>query len=81
MNKLQQYSWVKFDYDSIPKAHHKDYPFRPDVSYIYFGEIPNMPGHCIVLEPPIRNTFHPTVGQFHVGYHTENFREATDDEV
>lgn len=46
---------------------------KDDKSMIYFGEIPNMPGHCVVMGS--------TTGDFYVGYHIENFVELTEDEV
>ncbi|MCD0460144.1 hypothetical protein [Roseiconus lacunae] len=42
-------------------------------TYIFFGEIPNMRGHCVVAD-------HQT-GQLYSGYHTENFVELTEDEA
>ena len=50
---LRQYSLVGFDFDSIKDEFaKKEYlkVFKEDEVYIYFGEIPNMPGYCIVLE-------------------------------
>lgn len=42
-------------------------------TYVFLGEIPNMPGHCVVLN-------HRT-GKVYSGYHTDNFIELTEDEV
>lgn len=42
-------------------------------TYVFLGEIPNMLGHCVVLN-------HRT-GKVHSGYHTENFAELAEDEV
>lgn len=66
-------SLVRFKYDAIPSSYHAKYPFMDDRSYVFFGEIPNMPGHCVVAD-------HKT-GQIHSGYHTENFVEIPDDET
>lgn len=41
--------------------------------FVFLGEIPNMRGHCVVMD---RKT-----GKLHAGYHPENFREMTEDEV
>jgi diadenosine tetraphosphate (Ap4A) HIT family hydrolase len=41
--------------------------------YVFLGDIPNMPGHCVVLN-------HRT-GKVYSGYHTENFVELSEDEV
>jgi hypothetical protein len=46
--------------------------FNDDI-YIFLGEIPNMPGHCVLL----RNND----GKLFSGYHTENFIELTDEET
>ena len=75
-NKLKQprkNSIVKFDFESLPKRFHKKYPFRPGHSYVFFGEIPNMPGHCIVADYK--------TGKIYSGYHVENFIELNSDET
>ena len=41
--------------------------------YIFFGEIPNMPEHCVVVDTK--------TGKISSGFHTDNFVELTDDEV
>jgi hypothetical protein len=40
---------------------------------VFFGEIPNMPGHCVVAD-------HRS-GQIYVGYHTDDFVELTEEEA
>lgn len=69
----QQYSLVRFDYDSIPGEYHSQYPFTRKGVYVFFGDIPNMPGHCVVAD-------HKT-GQLYSGYHTESFVELSPDET
>jgi hypothetical protein len=69
----RQYSLVKFDFDSIPSEFHKRYPFSVEDVFIFFGEIPNMAGHCIVAN-------HRT-GKIYSGYHMENFVELDEDEA
>jgi hypothetical protein len=49
------------------------YPFKKDEAYVFLGEIPNMPGHCVVAER--------TNGKIHAGYHTKSFHELSADEV
>jgi hypothetical protein len=49
------------------------YPFKKGVAYIFLGEIPNMPGHCVIAEK--------MSGKIHAGYHTESFIELTSDET
>jgi hypothetical protein len=53
--------------------HRRRYPFNPKAVYVFFGEFPNMPGHCVVAD-------HRT-GQIYSGYHTENFEEIPGDET
>ena len=66
-------SLVRFEHDLLPKKFHRKYPFIEGRAYVYFGEIPNMAGHCVVMD-------HRT-GQFFSGYHTENFTEIAEDET
>jgi len=68
----RQYALVKFDFSSLPKEYHRGYPFSANHRYIYVGEIPNMEGHCIVMDEK---------GKIYTGYHTENFVELTEDEM
>ena len=42
-------------------------------SFIYLGEIPNLPGHCVIAGI--------TTGKIYSGYHIENFRVATEEEL
>lgn len=51
----------------LPPGYLDQYPMQPGKAYIFLGEIPNMGGHCIVVEKD--------TGKFHVGYHTELFKE------
>ena len=69
----RQYSLVRFRFDQLPAKYHDRYPFKPDGVYVFFGDIPNMPGHCVVAD-------HRT-GQIYSGYHTENFAEIPEDET
>lgn len=67
---IPQYSLVIFIYD-LPEGYKNSYPFKENHQYIYFGEIPNMPGHCIVMD-------HST-GKMYSGYHTDHFEEVTEE--
>lgn len=72
----RQYSLVKYDISDQPEEFQKNYAdgnyeFSPNHRYIFLGEIPNMQGHCIVMDDK---------GKHYVGYHIENFIELTDDE-
>ena len=66
----RQYALVRFDFDALPEEYHQGYPFSPDHRYIYLGEMPNMEGHCIVMDDK---------GKHYVGYHTENFVELSEE--
>lgn len=66
-------SLVRFRHEAVPSEYQGAYPFKRDHSYVFFGDIPNMPGHCVVAD-------HIT-GQIFSGYHTDNFVEIDEDEV
>ena len=68
----RQYSLVNFDFSAMPLKYHKAYPFTENGAYVFLGEIPNMLGHCIVVD-------HVT-GQIYSGDHTENFIEVKEDD-
>lgn len=63
---------ARFQFELIPEEYHARYPFTPDGVYVFFGEIPNIPGHCVVAD-------HKT-GRVYSGYHTEWFAELPEDE-
>ncbi len=65
---IPQYSNVIFD-PMLPEGVENQYLLKEDHPYIFFGEIPNMPGHCIVMDFQ--------TGEFFNGYHTEHFIEVT----
>jgi hypothetical protein len=46
--------------------------FRTGEVLLYLGEIQQMPGHCIVVN---------NEGKVFWGYHTDNFREPTEEEL
>ena len=64
---------VKFDFDNLHKKYHSDYPFNKNQRLIFMGEIPNMPGHCVLMDA--------VTTKLYSGYHTENFKELMDDET
>lgn len=49
------------------------YPFKKKESYVFLGEIPNMPGHCVVAEQK--------TGKIFAGFHTELFTELPVGEI
>ena len=69
----RQYSLVRFQFELVPAEYHDKYPFVPGGVYVFFGDIPNTPGHCVVAD-------HKT-GRLFSGYHTENFAELSEDDV
>lgn len=48
------------------------YPFKRGESLLWLGEITNMPGHCVVVT---------RAGKVLWGYHSENFRDPTPEEL
>jgi hypothetical protein len=66
-------SLVKFKASSMRRGFRNKYPFRIDATYIFIGEIPNMPGHCVLAD-------HQT-GKLYSGYHTDNFVELSGNEL
>lgn len=69
----RQYSLIKFNFESVPVEYHDKYPFTKEDVLIFFGEIPNMLGHCVVAN-------HKT-GQIYSGYHVDNFIEINEEEI
>jgi len=69
----RQHSIVKFDFDSLPEEYHSKFPFKKESVYIFFGEIPNMPGHCVVCDFK--------TGEMFCGYHTGQFIELSEEET
>jgi diadenosine tetraphosphate (Ap4A) HIT family hydrolase len=66
-------SLVHFDFDNTPQDFHSKYPFEKKQVLLFMGEIPNMPGHCVVVDN--------ASGKLYSGYHTENFTEIPEDET
>lgn len=66
---MRQYALVKLvEGISISES----FDLSEDV-YVFLGEIPNMKDHCVVIGQRSGKAF--------VGYHTENFRELSEDET
>ena len=49
----------------------RDHPIMKEKTFIFFGEIPNMPGHCVVSGNESGKVFS--------GYHIENFQEIQEE--
>ncbi len=56
----------------LPKGYKDKYPWEDGQAVLIVGEIENMPGHCIVVD---------RAGKVSWGYHTDGFREPTEDEL
>lgn len=65
----RQYALV----ECLPYPEEKHRPFPKGQAFVFLGEIPNMPGHCIVAEAK--------KGKLHVGFHTDRFKEITEDKT
>jgi hypothetical protein len=70
-NKLPRpLSLVRVDASRLSDGSAADYPIRTDVTYVFLGEIPNMPTHCVVVEQQS--------GRLYAGYHSDNFIELSE---
>lgn len=58
--------------EEIPKGYEDKYPWKAGDSALLLGEIENMPGHVAVVTKD---------GKVHWGFHDDNFREPTGDEI
>lgn len=56
----------------LPEGYKNHYPFKDGDHFLMLGEIENMPGHCAVVDKS---------GRILWAYHTENFREPTEEEL
>lgn len=61
-----------FDPPSRAAQHHSGYPWEVGELVLFLGEIENMPGHGV---------FHTNKAGLKWGYHIDNFREPTQDEL
>lgn len=66
-NSILPLSIVKW----IGNSNYTVHPFNTNDSYIYHGEIPNMPGHCVVSNMK--------TGQLYSGYHCIDFKVIIED--
>lgn len=69
----RQLSLVKFEPLQAPGGFRRKYPFRRGIAYLFIGEIPNMPGHFVVVNPK--------TGKIYSGYYLENFVELEENEL
>jgi hypothetical protein len=62
--------WFK---EQLVEHESKDSPLLAEDVFVYLGEIPNMPGHCVVAG-------HHT-GRIVSGFHIDDFEEVPSDEA
>jgi hypothetical protein len=67
--ELRQYALVQ--YEAYPGE--KQGAIKKGAHLIFLGEIPNMPGHCVVSDVK--------TGKILVGFHTDRFHEIPDDQT
>ena len=72
MRKLKSLTIVKFVLSPTERKISKEFTFGEGQHFLFLGEISNMPGHCVVVDRD---------GKAHWGYHTDNFKALTRDEV
>ncbi len=70
MKTPRKLSVCTFSDKHLPEAYRGQYPMNPDHNFIFFGECPNMKGHCVVMDMD--------TGKFYSGYHIEHFTELDD---
>jgi hypothetical protein len=63
---------VRIKIVDLPEGYEDKYPFQNGDSVLFLGEIENMPGHVAVVTKD---------GKVRFGFHEENFREPTEEEV
>lgn len=66
-------SLMKFEPENIGSKAEGQLPFSRGQTYVFLGELENMPGHCVVVEHHSDRAFS--------GYHTDYFSELGEDEV
>jgi hypothetical protein len=74
MKKIRKNAIVVFDKDSLPAEIYMTYYAEKFAgkTFIFLGKVPNCKGHCILAD---------LISGSIIGmYHTDNFREATQDE-
>ena len=79
MKKIRKNAFVVFDKDTISSSIYEEFyaqTFDGETHegklFIYLGEVPQTPSHCILADLK--------TGLISGLWHTENFREATEDE-
>jgi hypothetical protein len=73
--KIRKLALVVFDKKSCTSEQYDQFYKEKfgNNSFIFIGEIPNAPGHCVI--------YNFRTERIEGMYHTDNFREATSEEV
>jgi hypothetical protein len=69
----RDFSLVRFNPRGLSSREIRLYSFKPNATYVFLGEIPNMPQHCVVADAK--------TGRIWTGYHTEHFHEIRKNET
>jgi hypothetical protein len=76
MTEIRQYAAVIFDKSTCATSEIYEEYYKKNFegkTFIFLGEIPNVPGHCLIADL--------YTGEVSGMHHTDNFREATEEEV
>jgi len=77
--KLRQNALVKFKRGKYSKEYEeKYYKDLLDKTFIYLGEIPNQPGHCVLIEIGSKPDL---AGRLELFRHIEDFEELPEEEI
>ena len=74
--KIRQYALVKEKEEYFTVG--ANISANKDTAFVFLGEIPNMPGHCVVVEHLVKGL---NPGKIYTGFHTDRFQELSKDEV
>ena len=78
-NKPRPHSIVRFKHEQHSKEHlDKYYAQLLNKHFVFLGEFPNQPGHCILVEIGSGPDY---PGKFEMFRHTDDFEEVPEDEL
>jgi hypothetical protein len=66
---MKKNTLCRFDFGTMPIEFHRKFPFTEKDTFVYLGDIVQMPGHCIVVD-----------NQIFTCYHTDEFVEIPEEE-
>jgi len=74
----RNYSLVRWTLsEKFGSTYDKCYPFKQGKNYLFVSEMPQMPGHCIVMDAGA-NVGKPLL---YIGYHTTDFEEISKEDL